>query len=175
MRKRGDTVSIDVPLKPLHPDDTIVVVEIEGTPDVEPPLVAQEGDAAIELDYITAVTSGETVKRFNRAGEFHISKWKAPEDAAAWRVRINKPGRYQVEIEYAARKEWAGGEYAVLLDSQSATATVEDTGDWYEYREFDIGAFDVAEAGEHTLTIRPETASDHYLMYFKSLRLAPAR
>lgn len=174
LSRDGNTVYITVPTKPLDVNDTVVVLEIEGTPEVEPPVTVQEGESAVTLDHITAVTAGKAVKRFNRRGRFHISKWMTPEDTATWQVRIRKPGRYLVKIEYAAQQEWAGGDYQVSVDEQLLSATVEHTGDWYEYKQFEIGTVDLGEAGQHELTIRPRAETDHYLMYFKLLRLEPA-
>jgi len=67
-RKQGSTVSIRLPEQPLDADDTVIVLEIDGAPEVDPPVVVQHGGSAVKLDYLTAVTSGRAVKRFNRVG-----------------------------------------------------------------------------------------------------------
>ena len=59
-----------VPADPLP----VIVVEIEGVPEVDPPMVVQAENGEMAFDYMTAVTEGNTMTRFNRKGGFHISK-----------------------------------------------------------------------------------------------------
>ena len=51
---------------------------------------------------MAAVTGGNAVKRFNRKGEFHISKWARPQDKVTWYLEAARPGSFEVEISYAA-------------------------------------------------------------------------
>ena len=52
-------------------------------------------------------------------------------------------------------------------------ATVQATGDWYDYKSMTIGTIDIQEPGHHQVTIRPESQENDYLMYFKGIRLIP--
>ncbi len=171
--KEGNALTVRLPAKPLNEDDTVVVVETVGTAQTDPPVIAQNNGGAVRLDYLLAVTSGNAVKRFNRAGKFHISKWTRPEDAASWHVSFSRPGSYRVKINYSARPEWAGRRYRISLASTSVAGTVTPTGGWYEYKTFDAGVLTVAKPGTHLVTVRPESAGPGYLMYFESLVLEP--
>jgi alpha-L-fucosidase len=166
-------VSVSLPARSLDEQDTVVVMDLAGRPRVDPPVVSQGSDSAFDLDYLRAVTAGKAVKRFNREGRFHISKWTGPGDSVSWRVLVSQAGAYRVRIRYAARKEWARARYVVAVGPESLNAAVETTGDWYQYKSFDLGAVKLARAGPYTVTIRPAAASDHYLMYFQSLALEP--
>ena len=53
-------------------------MELGGPLHLAPPIVTQGSDSPFELDYLKAVTAGRAVKRFNRAGKFHVSKWTGP-------------------------------------------------------------------------------------------------
>ena len=58
----------------------MIAVRIEGAPNVDPPVVAQDEDGTLLLDYVPAITSGKTAKRFNRRGRFHISNaYRSPD------------------------------------------------------------------------------------------------
>jgi alpha-L-fucosidase len=168
------TVTVTLPPKVLDEYDSVMVMEISGPPSVTRPLMTQGSDSPFELDYLKAVTSGKAEKRFNRVGGFHISKWTGPEDSVSWRLLLSQTGVYKVRVQYAAREGWEGSKYVVTIGSQSLTAAVEATGDWYEYRTFDLGSVNLSKAGEYAVSVRPATASDHNLMYFKSLELKPA-
>ena len=166
-----NSVFISLPEKPVDEVNTVVVMEIEGTPDVEPVIVEQNNDGVVSLECTEAATGGKTVKRFNRKGKFHISKWTEPEDTITWHIDIDKPGTFEVMITYAAGGEWQGREYTVSAGSELLTSKVENTGDWYEYKTFKIGAITLKDSGIYTLTIKPKSSSKDYLMYFKSIQL----
>ena len=172
--RSGSDVALAVPAAPLDSLNTVLVLEIAGAPVVDPPVVAQGAGGSIELDYLAAVTEGEAVKRFNRKGGFHVSRWTGPDDLVRWHVDVERPGRYRVRIAYAAREEWAGAPYTVEIGGETLAARVEPTGGWYEYRELDLGTVELERAGRHVLTIRPARPLPGYLMYLKGLRLAPA-
>ena len=89
LRQGDGSLEITVPESPLDPVNTVVAVNLEATPRVDPPVVSQATDGTIVLDYIRAITGGRTVKRFNRKGEFHVSKWTAPEDTIGGTCRGN--------------------------------------------------------------------------------------
>ena len=171
--RANGVISISLPPGTHDEDDTVIVMEIAGAPRVDPPIVTQGSDETFELDYMTAVTAGKAVKRFNRDGAFHISKWTGPEDSATWHLLISQTGRYKIRIRYAARGEWAGGKYVVAVGAQSITGAVERTGDWYQYRTFELGTVKITKAGDYAVSIRPAAATGHNLMYFQSLELEP--
>jgi alpha-L-fucosidase len=170
-RRENGVISVSLPARSLDDHDTVIVLEISGRPSVDPPLITQDSDSPFELDYAQAMTAGNAVKRFNRDGGFHISNWTGPSDLVAWRLLVSQTGSYKVSIRYAARKSWGGTRYVVTVGSQTLTAAVEPTGDWYEYKTFDLGTVKLPKAAEYLLSIRPADASTHNLMYFKSLNL----
>ena len=172
-RREHGVVSVSLPGKSLDDNDTVVVIEISGWPNVDPPLISQGSDSPFELDYVQATTAGNATKRFNRDGGFHISNWSSPSDSVTWRLLVSQTGAYKVRIRYAARNDWRGLRYEVSLGQQSLAAAVEPTGDWYTYQTFDLGTVSVLKAGKYSVTLRPATRSEHNLMYFKSLMLEP--
>ena len=164
-----------ISLPESRPDDidTVVAMKIAGPLKAERPPLVQASDEGFELDYLEARTAGKAMKRFNRDGEFHISKWTGPEDSASWRLLVSRTGTYRVKIRYAAREDWAGRKYVVALGATGITAEVKTTGDWYQYATFDLGTMTIAKAGTYVVAIHPAQAGDKELMYFKSLTLQP--
>jgi alpha-L-fucosidase len=179
-------LSVQLPGKPVDEDDTVVVLEIAGKPEVDPPVVVQKDSSPIKLTAVTAVTAGKAIKYYNPLGGYHVSRWDDPQDSVTWWIRINQPRRYQVWITYAAQEEWEGGKYRVSVGSVPLEATVVNTGAFcfdiglpcetgYEYRTYNIGIVDLSEAGQYKLTIRPASTAGHDLMYLKSIELTPLR
>ena len=172
--REGNTAFVSVPSAPLDDVDTVIVLQVEGAPDAEPPVVTQGQDGTALLDYVHAITGGKTVRRFNRRGGFHISKWTEPEDTASWHLDVVNPGTFQVRITYAAQEEWAGREYVVGVGSQQLVGLVEHTGDWYTYKTLDVGTITLASPARYTFKMGPRSASTEYLMYFTAIELLPA-
>ena len=167
-------LSVRLPGKPVDEDDTVVVLEIAGKPEVDPPVVMQEGRSPIKLTTVTAVTAGKAIKYYNFLGGYHVSRWDDPQDSVTWWIRINQPRRYQVWITYAAQEEWQGGKYRVSVGSAPLEAAVVNTGAFcfdiglpcetgYQYRTYNIGIVDLSEAGQCKLTIRPASTAGHDL------------
>jgi alpha-L-fucosidase len=167
---------VDIGVADQAPDkiDTVVVLEIEGKPLVDPVVIEPNEASRIILDHSLAVTTGKAAVRFNRKGEYHISKWTSPEDSVSWHFTVTEPGPFNLEITYSARKEWQGREYTIDVGQETLTANVVDTGDWFEYKTFKLGTVDLPRSGKYILSIRPKTSSNDYLMYFKSMMLVPS-
>ena len=170
-----NTTYIDLPLNPPDSPISVVVLEIEGTPSVDPTVVAQDTKGIIEINYLTAKTHGKAKTRYNRKGNFHISKWTGPEDSVDWDIQVNKPGIFKVDISYAANKEWEGKPYEISDGTSSIKPSIIFTGNLFEYHEFPIGYFNFQKSGRYTLTIRPLSSSDSYLMYLNSIKLSPVK
>jgi alpha-L-fucosidase len=170
-------VAITLPDKPLDEldtvHDTVIVLQLDGPPRVDPPVITQDTESPFELDSQLAVTSGKAVKRFNRDGKFHIAKWTGPEDTITWRLLVSQAGEYQVRIRYSARNESNGAKYAVTVGGQTLTGAVVETGEGYQYKTFDLGAVKLEKAGSYVVQIKPAAESGHNLMFFQQLDLVP--
>ena len=164
-----------VRLPPQAPDGTptVVVLEVKGKPEAEPKLITQGSDSPFHLDYLSCETAGRAMKRFNRDGRFHIGRWTNPEDQVSWNLLVSQPGRYRLRVQYAARAEWAGRKYVIDLGEQRLEKTVQATGDWYQYKAYELGMVTLPRRGPLKVILRPAAAGKENLMYFESLTLEP--
>jgi alpha-L-fucosidase len=165
-----------ITLTSSQPDnnDTVIVLDLDGPPVVDPPVITQGSDSPFELDYLRALTAGKAVKRFNRDGKFHIAKWTGPEDTITWHLLLSQAGDYRVRIRYSARKESQDSKYLVTIGQQSIAAAVVSTGEGYKYLTFDLGTVRLSKVGEYAVQIKPAAGYDHNLMFFQLLELTPA-
>ncbi len=166
-------ILITVPAVMPDSRDTVIAVELDRPPVVDPPVVTQDSDTGFELNYLTAVTAGNAKKRFNRDGGFHISKWTSPEDTATWILSVSVAGKYAIKIRYAAAKDWKDGQFILTVGHHEMKGPVKPTGDWYQYATFDAGTILFPKAGQYKLELRPAEKYSHYLMYLESLTLEP--
>ena len=173
VKQAGNITGIDLPSTAPDNPITVVVLEIEGTPRVDAPVVAVDTAGKIELNYLTAITHGKAKTRFNRKGGFHISKWTGPEDAVDWDIQVDKPGIFKVTISYAANKEWEDKPYEITVGSISLKRVVVYTGNLFEYHSLPAGDVNFTKPGKYTLSVRPLSPGDSYLMYLNSITLLP--
>ena len=166
--------TIALPEKSCDAIDCVVVLQLAGTPKVEAPILTQGSDSGFDLDYLKATTSGKAVKRFNRDGRFHISKWTGPGDQVSWRLLVSQTGRYRVSIRYSAPAAWAGGGFEIDLGTRKVDGTVQVTGEGYQYRVFDSGMVELPKVGEYLVRVRPTKELGHPLMYLESVKLEPS-
>jgi alpha-L-fucosidase len=171
----GNVLNVEMPAEPPDPIDSVLVLEIDGSPEVDPIHATPDDDGAFRLDYLTAVTSGRAVKRFNRKGGFHISKWQEPADEVVWHLEVPGPDRYEMTVSYAALPDWGGQGYVVRAAGQELRGEVEPTGDWYEYRSFALGTVEFPDGGLQTLTMAPREVVPVDLMYLQGIELTPSR
>ncbi len=172
--RSGSSVQISLPSIPADAINTVVAVELDGPPLVDPPVIAERAGKLVVLDYLNAVTSGKTVKRFNRRGQFHISKWTGPADQASWRVRFLEPGRYRVRLVCAGAPGRPTGSFVFSAGDRKVQVESPQASDWYKYVTLDAGVLEITVAGEQELVLRPARELGQDLMYFKSLRLEHA-
>ncbi len=170
-------LSIDLPAEQPDAINSVIVLEIDGDPDIDPYVVEQSEDDSVLLDYLSASTSGAAQKRFNRRGEsghFHISKMQTTDDFVEWHVQMNTPGTYHVDITYAARPGWEDARFVVEMGQERIEGSVQSTEGWYEYKTERIGQLEVTRAGRAVVRIYPAATLDHYLMYFNRIELLPS-
>lgn len=155
------------------PNDSVVVVELDGVPHVKPPVVVQGTDTAFELDSMQAVTGGKAAKRFNRQGKLHIARWTGPSDFAEWHIIVSQRGRYRVRIRYSAPPKSEMAKYVVDVGGHAIAASIKSTGEAFDYKTFDLGQMTFAKAGPCLIKIAPVAETGHDLMFFQSLELIP--
>jgi alpha-L-fucosidase len=171
--RMNGTSLITLPPKPVDDIDTVIVLQLDGSPRVDPVIVTQGSDAPFELDYLSGVTTGKATKRFNRAGKFHIAKWTSREDSIMWHLLVSQAGEYQVRIRYSARQESKDAKFLITTGGQSVSGTVVPTGEAYQYSTLDLGRIKFSEAGPYVVQIKPAADYGRNLMYFQLLELVP--
>ena len=173
IQSRPGAITVALPARCPDVNDTVVVLEVQGSPRADQQIVTQDTEEAIILDYLTAATSGKAAKRFNREGGFHIAKWTGPADSITWRVQVSQAGEYSIRVRYAARDESRNDRFVVTVGATQLSASVIPTAGWFQYQIFDVGSVRFPKAGEYSVQIQPAVVHDHNLMYFESLKLEP--
>ena len=176
-KKTENQTFITLPTKATDSPISVVVLETEGKPTVDPQIVTLNDKGVLEFDYLKVITSGKALKRYNRKLGFNISKWTNTNDVATWHVQVDKPGFYKVNVDYAADKESEGKPYEICIGSGSIKPKVIYTGSMFnllpDFYNFTVGYLEIKQPGKYTLTMKPLSANESNLMYLRKLVLQP--
>jgi alpha-L-fucosidase len=186
---------LSVKLSTEAPDriDSVVVLEIEGKPDVEPEILSQNKAGVVELPAGEAMLHGDSLRcQGDSAGE-NIGFWTNPKDWASWEFKIDRPGRFDVELTFACEPGSADSEYEVTLAEEEKAAKglrprkrivvtqpeekllgkVENTGSWGQFVVVKLGTITIAR-GCHVLSVKPTKMPHGAVMNLRSIVLKPA-
>ena len=84
---------------------SVVVLEIKGTPDVEPMLLSQAADGTIRLPASEAILHGKQIQAEGSSGSENLGHWTNAGDYAQWQFKVIQPGTFDVTAE-SCPGEW---------------------------------------------------------------------
>jgi alpha-L-fucosidase len=170
-----DGVTIKVPQEAPDKIASVIVLDIEGTPEVAPYVPTQAADGSVALPAEEAVIHGNTAKCQPGAGKQNIGYWTNANDWVSWDFVVKTPGKFDVEITQACIPGDAGSEYTVAVGDQTLQGKVEDTGDWSKFVVRTLGSVTLSNAGRYTLSVKPTNMPHGAVMNLESVTLKPAK
>jgi alpha-L-fucosidase len=168
-----DGVVVHVPAEAPEEIDSVVVLEIEGAPDVALIPYGQARDGTVTLKAVDATVHGEQARYERGGGKDNIGFWINPEDWVEWRFQVRAPGTFRVEVTYACDTGAEGTGYAVVVGENWVTGRVQATGSWTAFETADLGTIQVPSAGDYHLSVKPIVMPRYAVMNLQSVHLLP--
>ncbi len=163
-------VVVEVPAEPLDPIDTVVVLEVKGTLDIERLLPGQEADGTMMLSAPLAEIHGSTAQVESKGGQPNIGYWTTARDWVSWQFKIDKGGRFDVMVTVATPAQ--SSRFEVAVGTQKLSAQVEKTGDYETFKTVKLGQVQL-DKGTHELSIKP-VRGQWQAINLRSIVLKPA-
>jgi alpha-L-fucosidase len=167
----GDNVIVTVPDAVPDSIDSVVVLAIEGEPNVMQGDVRQADDRSITLHARDAETHGERIKYESGGGKDNIGFWTNAEDWVSWVCRVYKAGTFTVEIRYACTAP-GGTQYTVEVGDHVLNAETKSTGAWTSFQSVPLGTVTLTE-DRHILTVKARNLKGEGVMNLQSVLLKP--
>jgi hypothetical protein len=104
-----------------------------------------------------------------------IGHWGNSKDSVSWLIELDKPGRFEVRIEYACEKGCGGSTFAVKAADREFELVSQDTGSWRDYKTNTIGQVSFARAGRQTVSVIPSEKTPWKAISLKSVTLRPLK
>jgi alpha-L-fucosidase len=173
----GDDVIVTLPGKPYDEAASVVAVQLEGEPKVEPIIIRPNASGAIEMPVLWAEVRAQHSQKAHHEmheGAVIIANWTRTQDYVAWVFQSGKTGEYEVELTYAAPAESAGNKFEVAVGESKITAQIAPTAGPNEFQERTVGRIRCKD-GENVLTIKALDPLKGLLMNLRRATLRPAK
>ena len=165
------TLSIDLPATCPDPYVSVIALELEGEPEIDPTLTDRNGFLSL---------TGVSAKRLSADGEpsFKLAKsgivegWNRKEDYLSWEFVLTGAGDYQVSLHTFTEKDpeqhpdmsWEGGhEFVISCAGQEIAFTVTDDKrthprDLFLWEDVETrcGMLHIEKPGKYTLSLTPK-------------------
>ncbi len=174
LERKGDDWIVTLP--PSAPDevDSVVVLEIEGKPDVDAAIrPGPDGSVLLEAA-LAAITTGRP-RYTQRNGMKAITRWTRNSEILSWKFRAKKAGIYRVAITYSCPKGREGTRYSLQVGGNILSRTVRATSSARDFRTDELGTVHLLEPGVYELRIVPVQVAKGLVMNFRSLSLEPLK
>jgi hypothetical protein len=150
-----------------------------------PPLLLEEikpkeasADGSFYLPAHFAHTFGEKIRYEPQPHKNTVGFWTGKEDAAAWALKVEKPGRFSVAILQGCGKGQGGSEAVMLFlgsedkpAAQSLSYTVVETGHFQNFQWHSVGEVSFTKAGDFSLVVKPKEIKKAALMDIRAIHL----
>jgi len=106
-------------------------------------------------------------------GKGAICRWADADDRISWRIAVNKPAAYVIQLTYSCEPKEAGSEYTVNAGNPSVSGKVTPTSDWEDYQTVNVGTLKIEQAGTITILLRSTKIPHENVMNLRQLKLEP--
>ena len=156
LRASAGESGLTLKLPPSMPDEdaTVIGLRISAEPEaLALPATTQAADGSITLEAKDADIAGGAHLE-NIGGQSSIGYWTRREGTAGWDVQVDKPGEFNVEIEFACEEPSAGSRIAIVCGPSVLEWQVPSTGGWQQFQTVNLGRLQIA--GGQMVNIRVE-------------------
>ena len=119
-RDGGDWV-ISLPKRPPNKAASVLVVDLDGPPRVEPLVIRPDEKGALDLPALYGLLDGPHGMRIryeSRDGLVHAGNWINPRDSVEWTFEVPKRGDYQVWLNCAVEAGQGGSEVEFIVNGK---------------------------------------------------------
>jgi hypothetical protein len=134
---------------------------------------AQLSGGRIVLHASTAQVHGKKLQYEPLEKKNTLGFWVEASDHASWSFEVARPGRFEVHVWQGCGKGSGGSEVEISAGDQRARFTVEDTGHFQNFKERQVGTFNLEKAGPQMLEVRALSKPGAAVMDLRQVVLVP--
>jgi arylsulfatase A-like enzyme len=136
----------------------------------------QDKNGQILLPARSAIVSGQQLRYEPQPHKNTLGFWVREQDTARWDFTVNTPGEFEVVGLIGCGPGQGGSEVEFIVDeSQKLGLTVPDTGGFQAFVPMNLGRVKIANAGLHSLLIKPVKKNKAAVMDVRQITLKPVK
>ncbi len=144
-----------------------------GPPPELPGLLPQAADGSIEFPAAAAdlvATVGSPMK-IVREDKPVVGYWSNPNDYVLWQAQVDKPGDFEVWLDYSCDSKTANSQFNLSVGDQSLTGTVAATANWDDFKIIKLGTIHIDKPGVAVVTVTPTKKPGQFVMNLRGITL----
>lgn len=152
LRDARTVASVPTPVPTLPtptplPPEPIAPPPVPTPPPAPPGVVVTAPDGSLRLMAEEAVIDGTSLSVLARGNLKALVNWRNPADAPRWKVQVDKPGNYRIEVRTASAN-MEECQFLVQAGDQRVANLVSPTKSWDKFRLTTLGVIALNTAGE---------------------------
>lgn len=173
--RAGDDVVVSVPEKASDPAATVVILDVDGHPDVVPSMIRADKDGVITLDAESADTGAHGPRVETIGGKQNLGFWTNAWGTASWTFVPEARETYRVVMEMSCQPGNEGNGFVVRVGAMELPGKTEATKGWSDFHTVEVGRVGFEQSGPVTVTVQPDKGMKGALMNLRAVRLEPVR
>ena len=155
--------------------DSIIALELAEPPRAVRRSIRAGADGSLVLLAADAKISGKQARLEQKgANPRNIGYWTDAKDTCSWLARLDKPGKYQVELEYSLDPNSKGSVIRIELGAAAVEVKLEPTRNFMDFRTIPVGEVTLS-AGELPAALRPVAKPGLAVMDLRRITLKPVK
>ena len=142
-------------------------------PAPEGPMPVQDATGVVTLLSSSATTHSVMMRYEPAQIKNCMGYWVNPADWADWEFKIQKPGRFTVEVLQGCGKGQGGSDVVVEVGGMRFPFVVEDTGHFQNFVPRQLGEVQLDRPGTYSLAVKPQRKQAGAIMDIRQVRLVP--
>ncbi|MEK7950357.1 DUF5077 domain-containing protein [Luteolibacter soli] len=134
---------------------------------------AQLTGGRIVLHASTAQTNGKKLQYEPIEKKNTLGFWVDPTDSASWSFEVTRPGKFEIHVWQGCGKDSGGSEVEISAGDQRTRFTVEDTGNFQNFKERNVGTLNFEKAGPQKLEVHALSKPGAAVMDLRQVVLVP--
>lgn len=132
-------ITLMLPPVAANPNAEVIVLDIQGAPEMILPRVFADAEGVIKLKAADAMLHGEQLQYPSGGGaQNSIGGWVDIKEWVSWKILTDGTKRYQVSVNYGL-PIGHGGTMKMTVGDESLTFKTKPTGGWFERKSVVIG------------------------------------
>jgi alpha-L-fucosidase len=170
----GKTIS--VPASAPDANAVVVVLELNGTPQVIDTTTRQAADGTLKLKAADADLFGKKITLESKVAgaEVNIGYWWDAKEHVQWPAIFTKAGTFDVVAEYACAPDGGGSTYQIAIGDEKLEVITAATKSWADFTTMTVGQIKVSQTGPATVVIKPIKKQGIAMLNLRTLTLKPS-